>query len=87
MESVSFEDRQRAYEKLRSQLLDAGNTDLAAALTAGDLPESFRLKLREGASWRTMADTVRDLRGVATVVNQQCVREQRGSTLTHCATS
>ncbi|MGW0485409.1 hypothetical protein [Nonomuraea sp. NPDC003214] len=51
------------------------------------MPESFRLKLREGASWRTMADTVRDLRGVATVVNQQCVREQRGSTLTHCATS
>ncbi|NRQ30696.1 hypothetical protein HII36_02430 [Nonomuraea sp. NN258] len=62
-----FEDRQTAYENFRRT--NAGNEALLATVSAGDLPESFRLKIHDGADKKRMMTELQGLPGVAQVID------------------
>ncbi|TDD47034.1 hypothetical protein E1286_18925 [Nonomuraea terrae] len=74
VETYVFEDQATAYENFRRQYQD--KKELLAKMREADMPESFRLKLRDDAAW---ADVLRELRrqpGVARVVNQRCLADR-----------
>ncbi|MER7504818.1 permease-like cell division protein FtsX [Nonomuraea pusilla] len=71
--SVHFENRQEAFENFRSTY--AENRTLIDATRVEDMPESFRMTLREGADRSKVAEALERLPGVSTVIDQQCLND------------
>ncbi|MDP9863879.1 MULTISPECIES: permease-like cell division protein FtsX [Streptosporangium] len=71
VESVLFEDRQRAWEKFRRQYED--DPQMLAAIVPADMPESFRARIRPEAGSRAVARAASGLPGVSVVVDSACL--------------
>ncbi|MEU8106483.1 permease-like cell division protein FtsX [Nonomuraea muscovyensis] len=84
VKSITFEDRRTAYANVRRHLLDSGDRKLADALAVGDVPESFRLTMKPDTDWGAVTDAVKDMPGVAAVIDQKCVAEQAVSDRARC---
>ncbi|MEU9830489.1 permease-like cell division protein FtsX [Streptosporangium sp. NPDC048047] len=74
VESVSFEDAAHAYEVFKSQ--NAGNTVLLSAIRAEDMPESFRVKLKDPDTYPAVIEQLKGAPGVSNVVNQKELLEK-----------
>ncbi|MFI6982832.1 permease-like cell division protein FtsX [Embleya sp. NPDC050154] len=68
VEHVYFEDRGQAWELFRAQ--NAGNPLLLDAMTAEQLPESFRIKLKDPATITTVASAFEERPGVASTMKR-----------------
>lgn len=65
---VYFEDRRQAWELFRAQ--NAGNPLLLDAMTAEQLPESFRVKLKDPGTITTVASAFEGRPGVSSTMKQ-----------------
>jgi hypothetical protein len=79
LESITFEDAQAAYANFRQAY--PGAVDL---VTIDDMPESFRLTMKPDADWTAMAEAVKDMPGVDTVINQKCISERPAAEFEAC---
>ncbi|WP_031162460.1 permease-like cell division protein FtsX [Streptosporangium roseum] len=73
VERVEFEDAAKAYENFRAQ--NAGNTVMLSAIQVGDMPESFRVKLKDPDTYGAVIDSLKGAAGVSNVVNQKAILE------------
>ncbi|MEU4510923.1 permease-like cell division protein FtsX [Nonomuraea wenchangensis] len=73
VESVTFEDQQAAYEDFKRAF--ASNKALLGATKVSDMPESFRVVLRQGSDWATPVATLRRQPGVASAFYVPCQRD------------
>jgi hypothetical protein len=65
-----FESRSEAYQRFK--VLWADSPDFVAAVTADDLPQSFRLGLAEPSGYRQFAARFRHRAGVADIIGRAC---------------
>ncbi|MEV4242340.1 permease-like cell division protein FtsX [Streptosporangium canum] len=73
VERVEFEDAAKAYANFRAQ--NAGNTVMLSAIQVGDMPESFRVKLKDPNTYGAVIDSLKGAAGVSNVVNQKAILE------------
>ncbi|MEV4185895.1 permease-like cell division protein FtsX [Streptosporangium canum] len=73
VERVEFEDAAKAYANFRAQ--QAGNTVMLSAIQVGDMPESFRVKLKDPDTYGAVIDSLKGAAGVSNVVNQKAILE------------
>ncbi|MFF3671326.1 permease-like cell division protein FtsX [Microtetraspora malaysiensis] len=71
VETVTFEGQQQAWENFRRQSAD--NPELVRAVTPGDMPESFRARIRTGADSSAVARAASGLPGVSNSVDSACL--------------
>ena len=69
VESVQFETQQQAYENFKKQY--ATNTVMLSAIKAEDLPESFRIKLKDPDNYGGVVQSLTGATGVSNIVNQK----------------
>ncbi|OUC92806.1 permease-like cell division protein FtsX [Streptosporangium minutum] len=74
VERVEFEDAAKAYANFRAQ--NAGNTVMLSAIQVGDMPESFRIKLKDPETYGAVIDGLKGAAGVSNVVNQKTILEK-----------
>ncbi|GAA3428451.1 permease-like cell division protein FtsX [Streptosporangium sandarakinum] len=74
VESVSFEDSAHAYEVFKTT--NSGNTVLLSAIRAEDMPESFRVKLKDPDTYTAVIEQLKGAPGVSNVVNQKEILEK-----------
>ncbi|GGP87142.1 permease-like cell division protein FtsX [Streptosporangium pseudovulgare] len=74
VESVAFEDSAHAYEVYKSQ--NAGNTVLLSAIRAEDMPESFRVKLKDPDTYTAVIEQLKGAPGVSNAINQKELLEK-----------
>ncbi|MEU6739358.1 permease-like cell division protein FtsX [Streptosporangium sandarakinum] len=74
VESVSFENAAQAYELFKSQ--QSGNTVLLSAIRAEDMPESFRVKLKDPDTYTAVIEQLKGAPGVSNVINQKEILEK-----------
>lgn len=70
VETVHFEDKQQAYQKLRERNPD---DPFVGSLTPDDMQPSFRVKLKDPTQFQIVSDATGQLPGVETVVDQRDV--------------
>jgi len=68
--AVSFEGREQAYERFRA--LWAREPDLVAAVSAGQFPESFRVRLVAAGQYAAFRETYAAMGGVETISGRRC---------------
>ncbi|GAA3444412.1 permease-like cell division protein FtsX [Planomonospora venezuelensis] len=73
VEKVEFEDAAKAYENFKVQY--ASNTVLLAAIQVDDMPESFRVKLKDPDTYGAVIESLEGAAGVSNVVNQKKLLE------------
>ncbi|HEY9522191.1 MAG TPA: permease-like cell division protein FtsX [Thermopolyspora sp.] len=73
VERVEFENQAQAYENFKQQY--AGNTVMLSAVKVDDLPESFRVKLKDPENYGTVIQTLQGAPGVSNVVDQKALVE------------
>jgi cell division transport system permease protein len=69
VESVAFEDSAQAYENFKLQ--QGADSVLVSAVKASEMPESFRVKLKDPNSYAAVVESLRGAPGVSNVINQQ----------------
>ncbi|WP_214408631.1 permease-like cell division protein FtsX [Sphaerisporangium fuscum] len=69
VEQVTFEPQQEAYEKFKEAY--SSNTVFLNAVKAEDMPESFRVKLKDPNDYKAVFDALKGAPGVSNVVNDQ----------------
>lgn len=74
VESVTFEDQAAAYRNFQNQF--GADNILVSAITVEDMPESFRVKLKDPDSYGAVIEALKGAPGVANVVNQQQLLER-----------
>ncbi|WP_326826427.1 permease-like cell division protein FtsX [Streptosporangium sp. NBC_01756] len=74
VKSVTFEDRQTAWENFRQQNQD--NPGLINVVVSEDMSESFRVRTREGADSLAVARAAHELPGVSNVIDLPCLLER-----------
>ncbi|MFF5209402.1 permease-like cell division protein FtsX [Streptosporangium sp. NPDC000396] len=74
VERVEFEDSAKAYENFKNQFRSDSVT--LAAVRPEDMPESFRVKLKDPNNYQAVVDTLKGAPGVSNVVNQQQLLEK-----------
>jgi cell division transport system permease protein len=67
--TVEFETKTQAFEKFKT--IYADTPDLLDAVNADDLPESFRVKLKNPEQYQTIFDNYKDKEGVEDIVDQR----------------
>ncbi|MEO3857152.1 permease-like cell division protein FtsX [Acrocarpospora sp. B8E8] len=72
VESITFRDQQTAYELFVEQ---EANRTPAQVVEPADMPESFRLKMKEDTDWTPILEAAMALPGVSNVINEKCVSE------------
>ncbi|GAA1005305.1 hypothetical protein Aple_094030 [Acrocarpospora pleiomorpha] len=72
VESVTFRDQKTAYERFAER---ASNRELAQIVKPTDMPESFRLKMKEDTDWTPTLEAAVALPGVSNVINEKCISE------------
>jgi cell division transport system permease protein len=73
VEAVEFEDAAKAYENFKVQY--ASNTVLLSAIQVEDMPESFRVKLKDPEAYAAVIESLEGAVGVSNVVNQKKLLE------------
>ncbi|WP_433418083.1 permease-like cell division protein FtsX [Microtetraspora malaysiensis] len=73
VESLRFESQMQAYEKFRANGTDSRLLD---AIKPTDLPESFRVKVKQGADRKMVVGVAQHLPGVSNVVDTECIRDK-----------
>ncbi|MCC5579818.1 MULTISPECIES: permease-like cell division protein FtsX [Microtetraspora] len=72
VERVDFEDQAKAYENFK----DGGNNSiLLSVIKPEDLPESFRVKLKDPDKSTAVQDSLKGQAGVSNIVNQRQILE------------
>jgi cell division transport system permease protein len=66
VEEVTYESKQRAFENFRLQFKDSA---LAESTTVDQLPESFRVKLKDPERYEVVASQFRGAQGVENVID------------------
>lgn len=69
VERVEFENQAQAYENFKQQY--ANNSVLIAATRPEDLPESFRIKLKNPENYGNVIETLQQAEGVSQVIDQR----------------
>jgi cell division transport system permease protein len=67
---VTYESKQQAYARFKQMYQEA--PDLVASVTTGQMPETFRVKLRDPSGYPAFATEAKGRPGVETVVVAQC---------------
>ncbi|WP_406318427.1 permease-like cell division protein FtsX [Streptosporangium sp. NBC_01639] len=73
VQRVEFEDAAAAYKNWRAQ--NASNTVMLSAIQAEDMPESFRVKLKDPKTYPAVIQNLQGTPGVSNVINQQALLE------------
>ncbi|MER7362646.1 permease-like cell division protein FtsX [Nonomuraea wenchangensis] len=73
VQSVTFEDQQAAYDNFSREF--ASNKALLNATMVSDMPESFRVLLKQGSDWAAPVATLRRQPGVASVFYGPCQQD------------
>jgi cell division transport system permease protein len=68
VKSVQFENHDQAYEKFKQ--MAANEPNLVAVTTAANLPESYRIKLKDPSKFSEINAKYKDMQGVDNVVDQ-----------------
>lgn len=74
VENVDFENQAAAYKLFKEQF--AGDAVLGQVAEESDMPESFRVKLKNPDEYQAVIDPLKGYKGVAQVVNQQDILEK-----------
>ncbi|MFI6795141.1 permease-like cell division protein FtsX [Streptosporangium canum] len=74
VKSVTFEDQRTAWENFQQQNQD--DPQLINGIVPEDMPESFRVRTREGANSLAVARAAHELPGVSTAVDLPCLLER-----------
>jgi cell division transport system permease protein len=69
VQSVDHETKEQAYEKFKTIFADA--PDLVSAVKPDQLPESFRVKLKQPEQYQQIFDTYKDREGIDDIVDQR----------------
>ncbi len=69
VQKVEFEDASRAYANFREQFKD--NSVMLSVVQASDMPESFRVKLKDPDTYAAVMEALKGSPGVSYVVNQK----------------
>ncbi|MGP4026597.1 permease-like cell division protein FtsX [Actinomadura sp. 3N407] len=67
--AVEYEDKQQAYERFKDRF--AGSPGFVESTREGDIPDSFRVKLKNPEEYKAVAQAVLGQPGVDTVINEQ----------------
>ncbi|QYC45792.1 hypothetical protein Nocox_41250 [Nonomuraea coxensis DSM 45129] len=73
VQSYTFEDQRAAYDDFSREF--ASNQTLLKATKVSDMPESFRVLLKQGNDWATPVATLRRQPGVAGVFYVPCQKD------------
>ncbi|NEA24830.1 permease-like cell division protein FtsX [Actinomadura bangladeshensis] len=66
---VEYENKQQAYERFRDRF--SGSPGFVESTREGDIPDSFRVKLRNPEEYKAVAQAMLGQPGVDTVINEQ----------------
>lgn len=66
---VEYENKQQAYERFKDRF--SGSPGFVESTREGDIPDSFRVKLRNPEEYKAVAQAMLGQRGVDTVINEQ----------------
>jgi cell division transport system permease protein len=69
VDQVIYESKEAAYENFKSQFRDA--PDLVNSIGPNELPESFRVSLKDPQKFEEIDRAYKDLAGIDTIVDQQ----------------
>ncbi|MFC4531649.1 permease-like cell division protein FtsX [Sphaerisporangium dianthi] len=69
VEAVKFENQEKAYENFKAAY--SSNSVFLSAVKVEDMPESFRVKLKNPDDYKAVFDALSGATGVANVVNDQ----------------
>ncbi|GAA3473085.1 permease-like cell division protein FtsX [Nonomuraea roseola] len=75
VESVVYEDQQVNYKRFRQSQVGRDGK-LLQAVTVDDMPEAFRLNMRQGTDWSAAMAAASELDGVSRVINQVCAAKR-----------
>lgn len=70
VEEVYFEDKQQAYDRFQEQFR---NSPIADSVRVGDIPESYRVKLKDPTKFAVVSSQFDKAPGVAAVQDQESV--------------
>ncbi|GAA2992447.1 MULTISPECIES: permease-like cell division protein FtsX [Streptosporangium] len=74
VQQVTFESEAEAYEKWKND--NNSNPVLISAIQVGDMPESFRVKLKDPNTYDAVIEALSGAKGVSNVVNQKLLLEK-----------
>ncbi|MDP9846386.1 permease-like cell division protein FtsX [Streptosporangium lutulentum] len=74
VQQVTFENAAEAYKNFRTQ--NANNTVLLSAIQVDDMPESFRVKLKDPETYGAVIERLSGAPGVSNVINQKELLEK-----------
>ncbi|GHH68577.1 cell division protein FtsX [Streptosporangium violaceochromogenes] len=69
VQGVEFENAAQAYANFREQFKN--DTVMISAIQPGDMPESFRIKLKDPDTYSAVIDALKGAPGVSNVINQK----------------
>jgi cell division transport system permease protein len=72
--SVQFEDQQQAYTRAKQEF--ASTPGFSDTLQLGDIPDSFRVKLKDPKQYNAVAAEVQNMPGVDQLVNERAVLDR-----------
>ncbi|MEV4670436.1 MULTISPECIES: permease-like cell division protein FtsX [Actinomadura] len=67
--AVEYENKQQAYERFKDRF--AGSPGFVESTREGDIPDSFRVKLKNPEEYKAVAQAMLGQPGVDTVINEQ----------------
>ncbi|MFB4306093.1 permease-like cell division protein FtsX [Actinomadura sp. GTD37] len=67
--NVEYENKQQAYDRFKDRF--AGSPGFVESTREGDIPDSFRVKLRNPEEYKAVAQAMLGQPGVDTVINEQ----------------
>ncbi|MFC4058110.1 permease-like cell division protein FtsX [Planomonospora corallina] len=74
VERVEFEDAAMAFENFKAQ--NASNPVMTSAIQVEDMPESFRVKLKDPETYAEVIEHLKGAPGVSNVINQKELLEK-----------
>jgi cell division transport system permease protein len=74
VDSKTYESREQAFEKFQELWRDS--PDLVKAVQPGQLPESFRVKLKDPEQYKTFAAQINGMQGIQDIVDQRQLLEK-----------
>ncbi|MFG1617374.1 permease-like cell division protein FtsX [Nonomuraea wenchangensis] len=73
VQSITFEDQQAAYDNFKRAFVS--NKALMKSTKVSDMPESFRVVLKQGSDWAAVVATLRRQPGVASAFYVPCQKD------------
>jgi len=69
VKKVDYEDKDKAYQRFQDRF--SATPGFAQSARVGDIPDSFRVRLKDPSQYKQVVDAVNGARGVDQVVNEQ----------------